>query len=475
MDFSDSFDDLFPKGALDSIFRCEKEEPVEIEKKVWTVTEFLSHVNDIIDMEYGYLWIEGEIGNVTISSTGHAYFVLKDKDSSLKSVCFNIKRRAFSKHILEGTHVILFGKPNIYLQRGSFQVIVENVEPWGLGRLKLEFERLKKKLRAEGLFDEDRKKEIPKWPRTVFVVTSPTGAAIRDFIKTAKEKFSGIRIRISPSIVQGEDAPKELIKAIDLVEEIAGESDVLVITRGGGSLEDLWAFNDEALARRISQCKVPVISAIGHEIDYTICDLVADKRAATPTAAAQLVCPKRDEHLERLNSAISRLNGAISIRLLRLERAYKEIFSRLKDPRNRLIEKRLLLDDLSRRMISNVKDLLLKRRTGLLKKHDLLLWKNPLKRINEAENLLYHAKKRLHLAVMDHLNLRISRLSVLKGALKGLDPLSSLKKGFSIVYDLDTNRIVKDSREIAPGRNIRIKFSKGSAIAEVLKINEHED
>ncbi|NPA93873.1 MAG: exodeoxyribonuclease VII large subunit, partial [Thermodesulfobacteria bacterium] len=360
MDFSDSFDDLFPKGALKGIL--DEGEPPEgegefsgqDERRIWSVSEFIFHINSLLDLEYGVIWIEGEVGQVSVPPSGHYYFTLKDDSSCIKSVCFKGRQGESRRFIEEGAHVLCLARPNVYKARGDLQMIVEHVEPWGLGRLRLEFERLKERLAHEGLFEEENKKDIPQWPRRIFVITSPTGAAFRDFVKTARSKFPSARIYLVPSSVQGSEAPRQLIRAIDIAEEYAKDGDVIVLTRGGGSMEDLWAFNDEELARRIFRCGVPVVSAVGHEVDFTICDFVSDVRAATPTAAAHLVCPSLAELEEALCSVRGRLARAMKHVIMAKRHRTSLLAAKLKHPRGVLIEQRLRVDDMQRRLLSAV-------------------------------------------------------------------------------------------------------------------------
>ncbi len=463
MDLFDSLDDLFPKGALDDVFPRQKSEKSneKAKRRIWEVSELLSHINTLFDLEFGTLWIEGEVGQVSRPPSGHCYFSLKDEKGCIKSVCFRANQASFAGHIKEGNKILCFARVNVYQARGDLQIIVDHVEPWGEGRLRLEFENLKKKLEEKGLFSDKYKKDIPKWPRRIFVITSLTGAALRDFIKTARSKFPPAKITIVPSMVQGAEAPSQLIEAIGVAEKCAITGDVIVITRGGGSIEDLWAFNDEALAQRIFDCKVPVVSAVGHEVDFTICDFVADIRAATPTAAAELVCPSCDELMARLNRTTSTLISAIKHIMLRSNHELHLLNSRMKHPFNVLVEQKLRLDDIQRRMFDTVSRLFSHKDQRISWLSNRLIMGSPEVMLGIKREKLNEIVYKIKDALLTKLHEKKGRFLQVDSRLKATNPTACLEHGFALVFD-SSGKIITNSNSVKVGQNIIIRLSKGT-------------
>lgn len=289
---------------------------------VWTVSDLNRVVRDLLEQSLQPIWLQGEIGNLTVHRSGHVYFTLKDARSQVPAVFFRGAQQAQELDLKVGLEVEVYGRVSVYEPRGAYQVIVTQVRTKGLGQLQKEFEELKRRLRAEGLFDEDRKRPIPVLPRCVGVVTSPEGAAIRDFMQILTRRFTTMHVRIVPTAVQGHTAAAEIAAGIGYLNDTQA-CDVIVVTRGGGSLEDLWSFNEEPLARAIAASKIPVISAVGHERDFTICDFAADLRVPTPSAAAELVIARKEELLEAVANARRRLSSALELRLSQLRRRFE--------------------------------------------------------------------------------------------------------------------------------------------------------
>ncbi len=265
----------------------------EYRQDVLTVTELTRRVKSAVESDVGTVWVSGEISNLRIPASGHIYFTLKDENCQLAAVMFRGRNRSIRFQPDDGLEVVVHGSVTVYEARGQYQIIVDQIEPRGIGALQLAFEQLKKKLDEEGLFDEDHKVAMPALPRRIGVVTSPTGAAIRDILTVIRRRFSGVHLLLYPARVQGDEAPGEIVDGIRTLDSL-GDIDVIIIGRGGGSIEDLWAFNDENVARAVYECTTPLICAVGHEIDFTIADFVADLRAATPSAAAELVVGERE-------------------------------------------------------------------------------------------------------------------------------------------------------------------------------------
>ena len=288
-----------------------------------TVSQLNRQAKTLLEQGLAQLWVEGEISNIARPASGHVYFTLKDKSAQIRAAFFRQRQRGPTISLKDGDQVLVYGRVSLYEARGDYQLIVEQIEPAGEGALKRQFEVLKKKLAAEGLFDEDRKQELPELPTRIGVITSPTGAAIRDIVSILGRRFPSIPLVIYPSAVQGDAAPQELITALATAIRRA-ECDVLILARGGGSLEDLWAFNDEQLARAIAESPIPIVSAVGHEVDFTIADFVADLRAPTPSGAAELVVPDREDWLRVVQSLAMRISrlGRRTVEDLEIGRAH---------------------------------------------------------------------------------------------------------------------------------------------------------
>ncbi len=474
MDFPDSFDDLFPKGALkDVIFReMETEEGVAPlkERRVWSVSELLFHINSLLDLEYGSIWVEGEVGGVSLPPSGHCFFTLKDEKGCLKSVCFKGSHAGSAGHIREGTRILCHARVNVYQARGDLQIIVDHVEPWGEGRLKIEFERLRERLNSAGLFDREKKKDLPAWPGTIFVITSPSGAAFRDFVKTARSKFPPARIVLVPSSVQGSDAPRAILQAIDMAEEAAGDSDVIVLTRGGGSMEDLWAFNDEVIAMRIHECRVPVVSGVGHEVDFTICDFVADRRAATPTAAAELVCPSSSMMAERVTAAVSRLKNSIMRLLAENRHRLSVAASRLKHPAGILIDQKLQLDDTQRKMAAAMNMSLSRKEQHMSVLRSMIAANSPTMKIDASRSVLEHVTCRMKDLSRSRLLFHKGRFLEVDSRLIAADPGHCIKKGFALVFEVSTGKVVTDAATVTEGEEVEVRLKKGSVLCRVAQV-----
>src|SRR5436309_8977473 len=298
------------------------------ERAVLTVSALTIELRAVLEERFPAVWVEGEISNFRLYGSGHAYFTLKDADAQVRAVLFRNRGRRIKFEPADGLHVMAFGSIEIYPQRGEYQLVIELLEPKGLGALQLAFEQLKTRLQAEGLFDQARKRELPQFPRKIGIVTSTSGAAIRDMLRVIGRRFGELHIVIAPCRVQGDGAAEEIAQGVrDL--NLLGGVDVIIVGRGGGSLEDLWAFNEEAVARAIAASKAPVVSAVGHEVDYTIADFVADLRAPTPSAGAELVVREEQAIVDGLEALRHRLDRAVRRPLSNLERRVDDVRSRL--------------------------------------------------------------------------------------------------------------------------------------------------
>lgn len=396
------------------------------EKSVYTVSGLTRNIRMVLEGTFGYVWVEGEISNFTKHTSGHMYFSLKDAGSVLNSVMFRNANQGLKFKAEGGMHVVCFGRISVYDKRGQYQLYVEKMEPRGLGALQLAFEQLKKRLRDEGLFDESRKRPIPYLPEKIGVVTSPTGAAIRDILKITRRRFRNVDIIINPVRVQGEGAGLEIARAIEELNRF-NDIDVLIVGRGGGSLEDLWAFNEEVVARAIFSSGIPVISAVGHEVDWTIADFTADMRAPTPSAAAELAIPEKEKLRETIEDAVRRLKNAL---------------------------------------LANI-DTLETRLSALKESH---VFKQPLNLIQQHRQRLDELTKSMRLAAAHSVSESRGALKALLGKLESLSPFAVLDRGYSITMKLPGMDVVKNTLSVKPGDRVRTRLGKGALVSRVERI-----
>jgi exodeoxyribonuclease VII large subunit len=427
---------------------------------IYEVSELNKKIKRILEDKYPFFWISGEISNFRIPSSGHCYFTLKDAHSQISAVMFRTQVSALKFRPEDGLSIIGLGRISVYEPRGSYQIIFEYLEPKGIGGLQLAFEKLKQRLSDEGLFDQQHKRPLPVIPRKISIVTSPTGAAIRDFIKVAQRRFPNLPLEVVPVSVQGERAPGEIIHAIRWLNEI-GTTDVIVLTRGGGSIEDLCAFNDEQVARTIFASGVPIISAIGHETDFTIADFVADLRAPTPSAAAEMSVPSKSELKNQLNNTNRILYKSIISYLKLLNKLLIGISGRIVHPRQRLQDMRMRLDDFSMRLLSSAQNALKRRNERLAFQHNMLMHVSPAKTVAsmlEKVNTLQEAS----VGQINRL-LREQQTTISKNIsmLDALNPLAILQRGYSITRTLPGRSVVRSSNQVAMDQKLEILLGQG--------------
>lgn len=444
------------------------------EREVYTVSELTRSIKFVLEEDFSDIWVEGEISNFRVPNSGHAYFTLKDKESQLKIVLFRLNKRLLKFEPEDGLHVIIRGRISVYEPRGEYQLIADYMEPKGIGALQLAFEQLKEKLFKEGLFDEAHKKPIPQFPQKIAIVTSPTGAAIRDMLRIIDRRFSTIHIVIYPVRVQGEGASIEIAQAIKELNilshsELAEPIDVMIIGRGGGSIEDLWSFNEEVVARAIYDSKIPVISAVGHEIDYTISDFVADLRAPTPSAAAELVVKDKREVAQNIIGMEKRLINAVRNMLDILKSDLIGLQERrvLRAPLDRIYELQQRCDDLTLRIKRSPMTIYKKfsEKTSHLTKSLFIL--NPIVRIQRIKEILSEMNRGLEIAVKHRLEILDKKLKGTAGRLNALSPLAVLERGYSISRRLPDMKIIKDASDIEKGRQLNVKLHKGELVCRV--------
>jgi len=444
---------------------------------ILTVSELNKQIGDLLEIRFNLIWVEGEVSNLRRPSSGHLYFTLKDEKSQIRAVIFKSPSglKAFRSNRLplfeldEGMHILCRGRLTVYAPRGEYQLILDSVEPRGTGALQKAYEQLKLRLQAEGLFDPLRKKPIPYLPRRIGVITSPTGAVIRDILSISKRRFSSVSLLVSPVRVQGTAAAGDIVQAFQDMIAFGG-IDVLILARGGGSLEDLAPFNDERVARAIAASTIPVISAVGHETDYTIADFAADLRAPTPSAAAELAVPDRAELSLRLSGLQMRLAKACRRKLSRdRERLYLQQ-ARLKDPKRLIAGFRLSLDDREERLLSLSKERISREKQKLLLLSLHLRQAGPLGRIRSSRLEMDILGNRLNAAIRRFCEQSRKAWALQATRLESLSPLAVLSRGYGIVRTLPHGRIVRNAEVLSPGDSLEVQVFRGRFRAVVDRI-----
>jgi exodeoxyribonuclease VII large subunit len=435
----------------------------EPRRKQFTVSELTARLNDLFARDFADIWVAGEISGAKQSPAGHWYFTLKDESAQLQCACFKMTALRLRVKPQDGLAVLARGRLEVYAQRGQHQLIVEAIELQGLGALQLAFEQLKKKLAAEGLFDPSRKRPLPKYPHRIGIVTSTSGAAIRDLLKVLRRRAPMVAIRIYPAQVQGDGAAAQIARGIDYFSA-SGWADVVITGRGGGSLEDLWAFNEEIVARAISRSKVPVIAAVGHETDFTIAEFAADLRASTPSAAAEIVSAGWVALPSALAAETKHLQRAMSLILARaadrlgrqgIERAHTVLRLKL----NRLEQR---ADDCDARLRERMRAEIGGRLRRLEALTARLRGRNPRLRLAESRTRLESARSRMEFPVRRAIAIRRQRLESLAAALAQLSPLQVLERGYAIVRDASGKALKSPP---PPGAALRIRYAEGEGRA----------
>jgi exodeoxyribonuclease VII large subunit len=438
------------------------------ERNVYTVSRLNREVRILIERGLGVVWVEGELSNLSAPSSGHWYFSMKDRDAQLRCAMFRTRNTAVGFTPKVGQQILARGRLSLYEPRGDYQFIVEHMEEAGVGALKREFERLKVKLAAEGLFALERKRSLPRFPRRVGVVTSPTGAAIRDILHIVSRRFPPAAVLIYPTPVQGAAAAAAVVAAIELASARA-ECDVLIVARGGGSLEDLWAFNDERVARAIHAAAIPVVSGIGHEIDFTIADFVADARAPTPSGAAELVVPDGRACLEALARTTERLRVCMRRELRSLESRFNAASARLRlaHPGVRLTQQAQRLDDLEQRLAGAMRSALHSDRTRISEMFTRLVHQSPAHTVREYRLRHSSLNTRLDHAAKQTLSRAGHRLDLAVRALNTVSPLATLVRGFAVVRRVSDGALITDATAVKVGDEIETTLAQGKLTARV--------
>lgn len=443
------------------------------ERDIYSVSRLVRETRAVLEGSFPLLWVSGEISNLAQPASGHIYFSLKDEAAQVRCAMFRMKRQLLRFRPQNGQQVLLRARVSLYEARGEFQLIAEQMEPAGEGALRLAFEQLKAKLAAEGLFDTDRKRPLPQVPKQLGLITSPSGAAIRDLLSVLRRRFPALPVVIYPVQVQGAEAPGQIVRMLQLANR-RRDCDVLILSRGGGSLEDLQAFNDEVVARAIHASQIPVVSGVGHEIDFTIADFVADRRAPTPSAAAELVAPDQQAWRRQLTLLSQRLQHHQSRKLMLLRERIGGLEKRLhkQHPSQRLQQRAQRLDELNRRLrqalhLRQVKD---SRRLEQLQNR--LLAQSPMRRLERFTLTHGQLAARLRLAIARRLERERGRLGQLARDLHTLSPLNTLGRGYAIVSRTRDERIVRSSDEVERGERVRARLSQGRIVCEVVEIED---
>jgi exodeoxyribonuclease VII large subunit len=441
------------------------------QRRIYSVSELTGEIRALLEDHFPFLWVEGEISNFRVPASGHYYFVLKDEDSQIRGVMFRSQQRWMRFQPEDGLKVLCQARVSVYEPRGEYQLLVDVMEPRGVGALQLAYEQLKKRLEAEGLFDPVHKKPIPFLTQRLGVVTSATGAAIRDIIRVVRTRYSNLEIYLCPAKVQGEGAAAEIARGIDTFNA-EFPVDVLIVGRGGGAWEDLWAFNEEVVVRAIFRSHIPVISAVGHEIDVTLADLVADVRAPTPSAAAEMVA----QHKEALETLVDKLNQRLEGRIRQVVKLAGERLDgrkkRLRHPTARLADLRLRLDEQVQRLEFAVHQRLRSEGQMFLRLKDHLLHLSPSRRISEMRGMLGQYWHRLELFVGKSLQKKSQSLERSLTQLDGLSPFGILARGYSITTTWPKGKVIRSSMQVKKDDNVRVRLHEGSLRCKVVGVEE---
>jgi len=459
-------------GPTNAVPRTPNVEPQSnAPRRVLTVTELTVRIRDLLEQEFYELWVEGELSGCRVWNTGHMYFTLKDGSSQVRSVIFRSALRYLKFKPVDGLRVVARGKISVYEPKGEYQLVCEHLEPHGLGALQLAFDQLKKRLQDEGLFDAARKRPLPALPRKIGIVTSLDGAAIRDIIKVLRRRYANAHLVICPARVQGADAAPEVARALRQIGRVPGV-DVVILARGGGSIEDLWAFNEEMVARAIARVPVPVIAGVGHETDVTIADFVADLRAPTPSAAAELVVSAKDEFCGRIDRLRERLRASALARVQRLSRRVHVADSR---PTFAGFPGRVAMRGRHTAELTHALARIVRARLAVQERRRLLLERQLAtfdvgRRVARSRARLVESDGRLQNAVRGRQHRSEAQLATMAARLDSLSPLAVLGRGYAVAWNADRTAVLRDAASVERGDRVRVRLLKGELDCEVKSI-----
>jgi exodeoxyribonuclease VII large subunit len=436
-------------------------------RRIWPVRELVGQVRELIEQKYGDVWVEGEISNFRPAPSGHVYFTLKDADAQLPIVLFRRQAMLLRFRPEDGLHVLVRGRVSVYEQRGQMQLVAETIEPVGAGSLQLAFEQLKERLKVEGLFDANRKKPLPAFPRAVGIVTSPTGAVIRDFLNIVARRHAGLNVLVAPVSVQGDQAPVEIETALANLNT-SGLVDIIVLARGGGTLEDLAAFNSERVARAIAASHLPVVSAIGHETDFTIADFVADLRAPTPSAAAELITGAQHKVAEHLANQSDRLDRAVRFQLLNFHQRLSRLpISRAEARISNLLHRQAQrLDDLAFRVETTLTSKLRHQQDQVVSLTAAVLRHDPRQALAQSRERLQSCRNNLHRSIEHSLHVHSSILNALGARLHSLSPLAVLDRGYALILNAEGG-LVRSTSQVTTGDALTTRLADGTFTSRV--------
>ncbi len=441
-------DNTSSDGSAESLFNLDNNDSAATESnnKAMTVSQLTRRIKGALETEFERIYLEAEIGSISFPPSGHVYLTLKDEKATLDAVIWRGSASKLSARPQEGDKVLVRGDITVYEPRGRYQMVINSLRPAGEGELRNKFELLVKKLRSEGLFEAEHKKELPSRPQTIGIVTSASGAAVRDIIKVAKKRMPSIKLIVSPCLVQGAQAAASIVRALDNLQKWGG-CELIIIGRGGGSLEDLMPFNEESVARAVFNCTTPIISAVGHEVDISVCDLVADARAATPSEAAEIAVPDITAVRDRIRRMQAMLTAALKREITTAKERLRSIARSqiIRDPGRLVYQRRQELDELTGRFIDSAKNMVKSRRQRLL---------DTASDFKRSANKM--VEKRQHL------------LALSAARLEGLSPLAILARGYSVTLKADGS-VITDSSTIKPGERITSRINRGEIISEVIK------
>jgi exodeoxyribonuclease VII large subunit len=441
--------------------------------QIYTVSKLTREIKSLLEKTYPFVWVTGEISNYAVPASGHSYFSLKDPQAIINAVMFKNQKRNLKFNPENGMKINGLARLTLYEPRGAYQLIFEHLEPEGAGSMQVAFEQLKRKLSEKGFFDDKHKKQIPFLPSTISVITSGTGAAVRDIINVAKRRFSNCRLDIFPVKVQGDGSENDICEAINRVNQLQ-RSDLILLARGGGSLEDLAAFNSESVATAIFHSDIPVVTGVGHETDFTIADFVADLRAPTPSAAAELALPDKINLVQTVSTLQEHLNTAINKKLRADRQMIVQMISRLKSPETIVYDFRFRLEDYESRLINMMRRSLQYKKAELHWLSERLLSQQPANRVADYKRQV----KTLSTALNHHFQYKIQQTKThhreLSSQLQALNPAAVLSRGYSISRFVSDKRVITRSGDVKKNDQIEIILSKGRLITRVEKTNDEE-
>ena len=443
-------------------------------QEIISVSEINKRAKSILEENFPFVWIQGEVSNFFSAASGHWYFSLKDESSEIRCAMFTNKNHRITFEPKDGDHLVLNGTLSIFEGRGQYQIIVEHIELAGEGALLKAFEELKKKLQLEGLFDDSIKRQLPAYPKNIAVVTSPDGAVIQDIINVLDRRSPFLDLTVVPTLVQGEKAAPLICDALSKVGKLKN-IDVVILARGGGSIEDLWAFNNEEVARAIVNCPTPIISAVGHETDFTISDFVSDLRAPTPSIAAEIISQPYSELIETLEGYQNYISRSVISHIDLQRTQITNLIKRIRHPGDKLREISQKLDYIETTLIQNINQEISFKKNGLNLKDLSLQQNSPQNKVKEAKVYLQNASKDLLKALKLEIERKSTVLAEIVATLQAVSPLSVLSRGYSIISTEPDGKILSSSNQVEIGQSISAILSKGSIKAEIKSKDEYEE